>query len=304
MINLIITTYAGRYNTEIKVNDLKNNLMILNALNPAIDIITIVRPRIEPCHQEILGYYDLDHITLDNIRHKIKIIDCANIGISYGQFFVGVFHNLECDYHIFIEDDYVLFRKDAVEEFLNEYHKHEKDSLLCTGIRPQSWDIIQYIRSVRHYRNYNTMVVNKFVKHKINRGSCKIPDFSLCIFSRYTVDKIIARFSDLDTILDIFSLNFKLAHKSLYQILFGVILHESGIPIHDITNSHVSLFYVTAEKNLERWHTKKNLRLPLFVPIQIIGNPSLMAKIHLIKDYLCDPQAFFRICNELEALIL
>ena len=44
-----------------------------------------------------------------NIKTKIKIFECENIGISYGQFFTGINKNIDFDYHIFIEDDYIVF---------------------------------------------------------------------------------------------------------------------------------------------------------------------------------------------------
>jgi hypothetical protein len=60
--------------------------------------------------KKYMGYYDFKYLNLYNINHKIEIIECDNIGISYGQFLYAIFNNLSFDYYILIEDDYVIFK--------------------------------------------------------------------------------------------------------------------------------------------------------------------------------------------------
>ena len=105
-VNLIISTYGAKYNHEDKENYLRLNLLVLNKLNPNITTISIMKPKINNNHIAYKNYYNFDDIDLKNIRHKIDIIECYNIGISYGQFLTAIYKEQNYDYYIFIEDDY------------------------------------------------------------------------------------------------------------------------------------------------------------------------------------------------------
>jgi hypothetical protein len=108
-----------------------------------------MRPKIDSNHIELKDYYNFEEMNINNIKDKIVIYECQNIGISYGQFFTGVFKDLSFDYYIFIEDDYVPFVNYFENEFINEYLKHEDDSLLCSFIyKNKFWDIIPYANSI------------------------------------------------------------------------------------------------------------------------------------------------------------
>ena len=108
--NLIICTYAGKYGIMDKKNYLKYTLSMLNKINTNITQITIMKPKVNKMHDEYLNFYNFDNIEISNIKHKIKIIECENIGISYGQFFTGISHNMDFDYHFFISYYYLNLR--------------------------------------------------------------------------------------------------------------------------------------------------------------------------------------------------
>ena len=147
--NLIIATYAGKYNSEVKNNLLKINLKIINSVKTNISRITIMKPKIDAEHEEITGYYDFSSINIDNIRDKIVICECENIGISYGQFFAGISRDTNFDYYIFLEDDYTVFNDYFEEEFKKELDNIENDSLLCLFIyKNRLWDIIDYASKI------------------------------------------------------------------------------------------------------------------------------------------------------------
>ena len=129
-INLVISTYSGRYykfdskNDTInkdKENYLKYNLLMLNNVKHNLSQITIMKPKINNDHTEILNYYNFENINISNIKNKIKIYECENYGISYGQFFTAIFKDIEFDYYIFIEDDYMIFLDNFDSILVNLY---------------------------------------------------------------------------------------------------------------------------------------------------------------------------------------
>ena len=127
LVNLIISTYAGKYNPEVKENILKTNLKIINSLKSDITKITIMKPKIDKHHEEISGYYDFSNINLDNIKDKIVICECDNVGISYGQFFKAIENDNSYDYYIFMEDDYTPFIDYFEKEFMTSLFARGND---------------------------------------------------------------------------------------------------------------------------------------------------------------------------------
>ena len=310
-INLIISTYSGIYSIENKENFLKKNLLIINNLKTNIDQITIMKPKVEPHHIEIKDYYNFEEININNIKDKIVIYECENIGISYGQFFTAIFKDLSFDYYIFIEDDYVPFINYFENDFINEYLKYEDDSLLCSFIyRNKFWDIISYANLICEEKNNIDILKEKLDKYNINNLNCNIPDFSLCILSNKTVQKIIDKFNNLDNILDIF--NIKLKKIWIHQIIFGYIINASSIKIYDITSSHMNIFYNTSndsislcnfENYVNNWKDKiynnEKFKLPIFVPIQMFVSNKYNNDFELFKKYLINETEFFNNYNYL-----
>jgi glucosamine-phosphate N-acetyltransferase len=302
-INLIIATYAGNYNTEIKNNLLKTNLQTINSINTNISRITIMKPKIEQNHEEIIGFYDFSNINIDNIKDKIIICECENIGISYGQFFKGIFNDMSFDYYILIEDDYTPLVDFFEYELISEFNKKEKDALLCSFIyKNKLWDIINYSKCVGENNENIKLLNDKLIKYDLNI-KCTIPDFSLCILSKYTVQSLINKFNNLHNILDIF--NIKFTKIWLHQILFGYVLKASNINIYDISTTHLNIFYHTTIKKIStcnfdnyinNWKEKpyegEKFKLPIFIPVQLIIDDNIKNDLYEMKKYVLDEKKF------------
>lgn len=303
-INLIIATYAGKYNSENKNNLLKINLRIINSTKTNISKITIMKPKIDPEHEEITGYYDFSSINIDNIRDKIVIYECENIGISYGQFFAGISRDMSFDYYIFIEDDYTVFNDYFEEDLIKQINKNEDDSLLCSLIyKNKLWDIIDHARKVGDTIDNINILCNKLEKYELTNIKCMIPDFSLCILSNKTLEKILNRFINFDNIFDIF--NIKFTKIWLHQILFGYILYAANIKIYDIAENYLNIFYDTYLKKISICNSEnyipnckkknyfyKKYNLPIFLPVQIIDNNILVDDLYKINKYTIDENKF------------
>jgi glucosamine-phosphate N-acetyltransferase len=303
-INLIIATYAGKYNSEVKNNLLKINLKILNSIKMNISRITIMKPKINVEHEEITGYYDFSSINIDNIRDKIVICECENIGISYGQFFAGISKDMIFDYYIFIEDDYTVFDDYFEENLINELDKNEKDSLLCSFIyKKRFWDIINYSHKIGENIDNINILYNKLEKYNLNNIRCTIPDFSLCILSNKTLEKILNKFVNFDNILDIFDIKF--TNIWLHQILFGYILYAANIKIYDLSSNYLNIFYHTSSKKIstcnfknyvtnwmEKPYLNEKFKLPIFIPVQIIDDNIFSSDLLEMNKYIKDENKF------------
>ena len=303
-INLIIATYAGKYNSEVKNNLLITNLKIINSVKTNISRITIMKPKIDAEHEEITGYYDFSSINIDNIQDKIVICECENIGISYGQFFAGISRDTNFDYYIFLEDDYTVFNDYFEEELIKELDNIENDSLLCLFIyKNKLWDIIDYARKIGETIDNINILHNKLKKYDLHNISCTIPGFSLFILSKNTIQKILNKFVNFDNIFDIF--NIKLTKIWLHQILFGYILYAANVKIYDLANTYLNIFYHTTSKKIStcnfenyvvNWKDKPYLnekfKLPLFIPVQIIDDNIFADDLQEIKKYILDENEF------------
>ena len=118
----------------------------------------------------------------------------------------------------------------------------------------------------------DTDIIDKFFNNEI---ICNIPDFSLGIFSKNCVKKLINKYHNLDNIIDIFKQKYHSIDN--YQILFGIIINNAGIYLHDMQDKYQSMFYETPRnanigyiKILNYNRDKNNLLLPIFVPIDIL----------------------------------
>ena len=298
-INLIIATYAGKYNSEVKNNLLITNLKTINSVKTNISRITIMKPKIDAEHEEITGYYDFSSINIDNIRDKIVICECENIGISYGQFFAGISRDTNFDYYIFLEDDYTVFNDYFEEELIKELEKNEKDSLLCSFIyKNRLWNIIDYAKKIGETIDNINILHNKLEQYNFHNIRCTIPDFSLCILSKNTIQKILNKFVNFDNIFDIF--NIKFTKIWLHQILFGYILYAANVKIYDLANTHLNIFYHTNAKKISicNFEKRKTLylnhkfKLPIFIPVQIIDDNIFADDLQQMNKYILDEDKF------------
>ena len=202
-INLIIATYGGKYykfdssNKDVnkdKEKYLKYNLLLINNNMNNLDQITIMRPKINKEHTEIPDYYNFDNLNIDNIRHKIKIYECENIGISYGQFFTAIFKDSEFDYHIFIEDDYFPFIDYFDENLIYLLDSFTDDTYLCSFVNENKTNIFKKLDLSES--NISKVQLNEyFNKYNITNFDILLPDFSLGIISKNGVDKLIKTYN-------------------------------------------------------------------------------------------------------------
>jgi hypothetical protein len=307
--NLVIGTYAGKYSPVNKTNKLKTTLSILNRINTNITQITIMKPRVNPEHEEDFDYYNFSSIDISNIQHKIKIIECENIGISYGQFFTAIRHNMEFDYHFFIEDDITVFMDYFENYMINELHQVPNDAYLCLFyFRSKKTNLLNTIQN--EHPNTQRIFFDKMVQYNLE-SKFTVPDNSVGAISKQSIAKILNRFNGFDNILHIFNINFH--NIWIHQVLFGWIFHESGIEIHDISEKNVNMFYHTGKEvtmcnfdgDLHKWkerlYNNEKLDIPVFVPIEIF-HPFDQTDLFLhLKKYFIDYDNFvnkYRLLNE------
>lgn len=307
--NLVIGSYAGKYSLVNKTNKLKITLSILNHINTNLTQITIMKPRVNTEHEEDLDYYNFTSIDISNIQDKIKIIECENIGISYGQFFAAVRHNMDFDYHFFIEDDITVFMDYFENYMINELHQIPNDAYLCLFyFRSKKWNLMDILQWENEH--IQKQFFSKMTKYKLD-SQFTVPDNSFGIVSKQSIAKILNRFDGFDNINDIF--NFKFHNIWIHQVLFGWIFHESGVEVHDISEKNVNMFYHTGKEvtmcnfdgDLHKWkerpYNNEKFDIPVFVPIEIF-HPFDQTDLFLhLKKYFKDYDNFiskFLILNE------
>ncbi len=309
-INLIIATYGGKLykyrDNNTKEYYLRYNLELLNCIETNITQITIMRPKINKEHDEIKDYYNFNNLKIDNIKDKIKIIDCENIGISYGQFFTGISKNRDFDYHIFIEDDYIVFENYFEKKFVDEYLLNKNDSsLLCSFIyKKKIWNIVDHATNSNEPEENINKLIFKLSQYTDNLQNlpCNIPDFSLCILNKSTVDEIFYCFQNIDNILNLFDINFN--NICLHQILFGYVFKIANINIFDMIDSYMNLFYNSGSntislcnnENIDDFISNKNpikrLENPLFIPLDILYPNNYYNVLRIMIQHLIDKNKF------------
>ena len=156
-INLIIASYGGlpkkHAGNNLKKEYLKINLQCLNQIKSNISKITIMKPKIKPEDTLLPNYYDFSSLNLSNIKDKIEVIQCENIGISYGQFFSAMLHsgNEYFDYTFWIEDDYIICADYFEKMLISILHSNENynNVHICPFIyKNKKWDIVPYARFI------------------------------------------------------------------------------------------------------------------------------------------------------------
>jgi hypothetical protein len=267
-INYVICSYGGIYprrfddNNNHRFNILKKHLELLNLIDNNLTQISIMKPKISEGHIPIEGYYDFENLKIDNIRDKIKIIECENKGISYGQFLTCINKDYEIDnlfdYYIFNEDDYSPFIDNFDSILIEEYKKNE-NHFLCMGINVKDGK-----NTTRDWKSLN-ITVPDFAIGVLNKESV------INLFNQASYDKI------MEEILDI-------GYNSpmyFYQISFGYILNKYNIKITDTNENYLSLFYENCDKNfyivnldinnrrVNREYNDKKYKSPIFIPIDI-----------------------------------
>jgi glucosamine-phosphate N-acetyltransferase len=267
-----------------------------------------MKPKVNNDHEEILDYYCFNSIDVSNIKNKIKIIECENIGISYGQYFAAVSENVDCDYHIFIEDDYVPFKDYFENDLIDELKNKDDASLICSFIYNRKWDIISYAQTIGEPSYNISLIKDKLLKYNSENVSYQIPDFSLGAFSKNTIAKILEKFETFDNIKEFFNIPF--TKIWLHQIFFGYLLGICNVPICDLSKKHMNIFYETVNNSIflcnfdgyvNSWKNKPYLNekfdIPLFVPIDMFVINNYENDLFHMKKYLIDETAFINRYN-------
>ena len=316
-VNLVICTYSGTYykfnNLLDNFNDkqyyLRYNLSLINKIKTDIAQISIMRPKVDKEHQEIQNYYNFEGLDIDNIREKIKIYECENIGISYGQFFNSISKNNEFDYHIFIEDDYVPFKDYFEKDLIMEFNKRTEDGFVCSFIHK---DIKFNIFNETKHENNNTIAYleDLYKKYNLEKIALSMPDFSLGILSKKSIEKLLNKFESFNSILNIFNVKFN--KISLHQILFGLLLHIADVQIYDTSDTYLNIFYESYNKSIylcnfdsflkiKNWkqiaYNGTKYELPLFIPVDIFPPNNYLVDVNIMQYYLKDNVTFVEKLN-------
>jgi hypothetical protein len=273
-INLIITSYSGRYNRKFSDSNnsekdkyLRYNMYLLNKIKTNISQITIMKPKVNDEHETIKDYYNIDNLDLDKIKDKIKIYDCENIGISYGQFIKAIEIDNTFDYYIFVEDDYIPCKDYFENDLIDELNKNDISSFLCLTIyKNKKWNVLDILNI-----NFSSQVKElkeKFNLYNTSINSCCVPDFSIGILSKHTVNKLLKTYLTLNNIYSLFKVNLEAIY--LYQVLFGHIFNSANTEIHDLSDKYLSVFHESSNKKI--FFTNNNIynkEFPLFLPMEI-----------------------------------
>lgn len=314
-INLIIATYSGMYDkfskNIYKKDYLKYHLSLLNKIKTNITQITIMKPLVNKEHFEDMDYYNFNSIDISNIKNRIKIIECENIGISYGQFFTAINNNIDFDYHILLEDDYVAYVDYFENDLINELNLVDEAGYLCMFYyKNKVWNLIETMKYTENITTCNNMIskMNSFMENYKNTknfyNSYRVPDISTGILSKKTISKILNKFISFDNISNLFNINFKCI--GLYQILFGYILGLSDVNIYDTASKYMNLFYVSEWNtvhfcNVDEWrtnyYTAEKLKNPLFIPMELLYPYEQKEIIKNLNKYLIDPTDFIHKYN-------
>ena len=318
-VNLIIASYGAITQKYIHLLDkkyyLRYNISLLNTIKTNISQITIMKPNVKETDHLVNDYYDFSKLDISNIKDRIKIIECENIGISYGQFLNGINNDKSFDYYIFIEDDYVISKDYFEEDLINEYEsKNESLSFLCSFIYTnKKWNIMNYVKSLNTEsdENINLLYSKLNIWDHCNK-ECVVPDFSLGILSKKEVSKIYEVFGSIEKIINFFNIEFKSIW--VHQILFGYLLSICQINPIDMKDSYLNIFYETCNgdiyvcnfnDSIADWRTKiynnEKFFLPIFIPIDIFYPNETRYKpdIELMKKYVLEIEEFINVYNEL-----
>ena len=318
-INLIIASYGGlpkkHAGNNLKKEYLKINLQCLNQIKSNISKITIMKPKIKPEDTLLPNYYDFSNLNLSNIKDKIEVIQCENIGISYGQFFSAMLHsgNEYFDYTFWIEDDYIICADYFEKMLISILHSNENynNVHICPFIyKNKKWDIVPYARFIGETSENISELEKKLSQYNASDLSCHIPDLmQLGIFPKNVVQKMKMHFGSFENIIEFFNIPF--TKIWLHQILFGYVLNLSGVEIKDTADTIMNIFYETSvdkiflcnySENVNTWkeRTFNNdlFCVPHILPLEIVMQPDKYKDdLELMIRYVSTPESFYTIFN-------
>ena len=89
---------------------------------------------------------------------------------------------------------------------------------------------------------------NYFNKYNVNNYDIVLPDFSLGIISKKSVDKLIKTYSNIDNILELYTIKFN--KNWIYQVLFGYTFTIAGINMKDYNSVYLNIFFESCNNEL------------------------------------------------------
>jgi hypothetical protein len=302
--NFVICSYGGKYASRhydptetFKLIYLRYYLSSLNTIwkeDCNVTQITIMKPTIKPGNEEIKDYYKFDDLDLDNIKHLIKIVECENRGISYGQFFTAIENdrknNSLFDYYIFTEDDYIPFTGDFNKLLIQNYN-HTIPNFLCLAMN--------------HNDDKSHMI------HSCLGIHTHVPDFSIGILSKQSIIQMYNTWN-YDSIMSLFD---RPDEFTMAQVLFGYIFTKSGIETTCLGEKHIALFncnsnplkfilnnFPVSNRYIQRIYKDEKYKLPIFVPIDLFFIPKKKEFYDLLIPYIEDRDEFDIIYEKLLSL--
>lgn len=282
-VNVVIATYSGRYrkfnqqpHSEYKEYYLRYILSSLDKIANNVTQITIVRPKVNPEHEEIPNYYNYDNIGLsERTRSKIKMYDCENRGISFGQFMVAAKHDVnKFDYFILFEDDYVPC-KDFFEKLLIDKYTPNTYSCMFTFNQSYPSNYFNHL-GIDPKMKQLTSTVDSFI----------VPDATPGILSNECINKIFKAFNDAEYSVEEFFSN-KMPDLHFYQIQFGLMLEIAGVKIVDTVQHFIPVYYYSGTDKIKIFeHTAQ---YPVFIPFEFLllssnRTETLVKELEYIKE--------------------
>ena len=248
-VNYVIATYEGLHDSrlsdittshlvlqtqlEVLINNLQNS-------NSHIKYITILCPPCKNIHEKINGYYGeksewiRKFSELNIILHYI-VYKGTNLNHSYDQWIQGMCYRKDVDYHIIIEDDYMIDPQcvNFTDKLVSIYKQKFPDNIgyLCTLEGP-------------HNNNY------RFPNHAaISNG----------LISQCTISKL------GDNILE----DFYNTSDTYSQLKFSSLFSEKQIPIRDYSYTCRVEFWDTGIQSIIDYSEEDSLSQEhIFIPIQ------------------------------------
>jgi hypothetical protein len=296
-INYVIGSYGAKYkgtrfNGEDKFMEdyIKHILIAIEKCNTKhIAQITIMKPNVNASDTVIPDYYKIDHLQIPTIRDKVKIIECENRGLSYGQYLTCMYNDIQnntlFDYYILTEDDYIPFINEFDTVLLSQY---VPGSCLCAGIN--------------RLENNQLMNWSQFSRPPMNVSKITCQDFALMIMDQDSVRKLFNRHSYEDMIRDVILDN---------QLMFALNIAESGIKTLEI--DHLAVFncnespdmfilvnFPNNNRAVSRKYNGETFNIPVFMPIPAFFDPKI-SKFVDIQQYMNDKAGFSYRFNELHS---
>lgn len=238
-INYIIATWSG-IRHDLKENQpyyndvLKNHVRTLVTTENNISQITIMKPR-NPAENS--DYYNIEP------NDKIKIVDCENEYLSYGQWLKAAKLFLkEFDYFIFIEDDYVPCINNFDSRLIDIY---KEGTYLCQLVDKNRAAEIHCALSngLVSKQTITPLLLNHDYKEWFDRYTSKFPRVTAGEYRSYGGRN--------------------------YQIVFSKYLIENGIILKDYTEFYNADYY-KYNKIYNHFHQNVTGREKIFTPIQSI----------------------------------